>query len=275
MNQVKSICIVGGGTAAWMAAAYFKHNLPSMQITVIDKEIGNSVGVGEGTLENFKSFMYECGFPRSEWFAAADATFKAGILYSNWHKEGNDIWQPFSMSLPITNNLKSVDLWTQAQDLDINKYTVQAYKICVEENNLDPSITYAYHVDCGKLVGYIQQKLTDKVTFIKSEVVDIIRDSCNFITSLTLKDGQTIVADFFVDCTGFKAILNQAPEKITLEGRLFCDTAVCGRIPYHNRSAEWKPYTVADAVEHGWIWRIPVQSRLGTGLVFNLSLIHI
>ena len=36
-----------------------------------------------------------------------------------------------------------------------------------------------------------------------------------------------------------------------------------------------RPYTTCSAVEHGWIWKIPNQSRIGTGLVFNRSITDI
>jgi uncharacterized protein with NAD-binding domain and iron-sulfur cluster len=43
------ITIVGGGTAAWMTASYLSKQHPTYQITVIDKEFGNPIGVGEAT----------------------------------------------------------------------------------------------------------------------------------------------------------------------------------------------------------------------------------
>ena len=50
----KKIVIVGGGTSGWLAAAYLVNQGHS--ITLIDKEEGDSVGVGEATLLNF-SFL--------------------------------------------------------------------------------------------------------------------------------------------------------------------------------------------------------------------------
>jgi ribulose 1,5-bisphosphate synthetase/thiazole synthase len=41
--KVETLTIVGGGTSAWMAAAYLSHNHPAISVTVIDKEVGNSI----------------------------------------------------------------------------------------------------------------------------------------------------------------------------------------------------------------------------------------
>ena len=52
--NVSSITIVGGGTSGWLAAAYLYKNQPDIKITVVDKEVGTPVGVGEATLLSFK-----------------------------------------------------------------------------------------------------------------------------------------------------------------------------------------------------------------------------
>ena len=55
--KVKSITIVGGGTSGWLAAAYLSKNQPDISITVVDKEFGTPVGVGEGTLLQIGDFL--------------------------------------------------------------------------------------------------------------------------------------------------------------------------------------------------------------------------
>jgi tryptophan halogenase len=46
-------------------------------------------------------------------------------------------------------------------------------------------------------------------------------------------------------------------------------------VPYQDRPEEFKPYAVCDAVDHGWIWRIGVNSRIGSGMVFNRNITSI
>jgi tryptophan halogenase len=122
----------------------------------------------------------------------------------------------------------------------------------------------------------IQTKILSNrnVTSIKSEVVEINRTEGR-VQELILKNGQRVSADLYLDCTGFKQLLHDSPDRVTVEGRLFCDTAIAGHIPYIDKEKEMDPYVKSSAVEHGWIWNIPVQSRIGSGLVFNRSITDI
>lgn len=269
--KVKTITIVGGGTSGWLTAAYLAHNLPEIDITIIDKEIGTPVGVGEGTLLNLKSFLDECGFDAGEWFPVIDATYKSAIMFANWEGAGKHIWHPFYKgNRDVAGNFGIHDIWTQAQHHDFKKYATSHYDASVLHNAVDAGSPqeYASHIDCSKLVEFIKLKITKKITVVKSDVIDV-KYLNNNIKELTLKNNSTIISDLFVDCTGFKNILKAPKKKITLEGRLFCNTAIAGHIPYKNRNDELKPYVTSEAVDHGWVWHIPVATRIGSGLVFN------
>ena len=268
--QINDIVIVGGGTAGWLSAAYLSHNLQNVKVTLIDKVRGTPVGVGEGTLTNFEPFLADCGFEKGDWFDATDATYKSGILFPNWAEKGKDIWHPFFKSFrEAIPNTSIHDLWTQNQHLDFKKFALSFYDCSIDNlvdfDNLD---FYAYHVDCTKLVQFIQERIKHKIDFIKQDVIKIDR-SGNKINKLFLKDGTEITADLFIDCTGFKSILQENKESIDLTGRLFCNTAIAGHVPYENIDNELHPYVISEAVDHGWIWNIPVRTRIGSGLVFN------
>jgi tryptophan halogenase len=272
MKAIHNIVILGGGTSAWMTAAYFSHNFPSYNITVVDKEAGNPVGVGEATLLNFKPFMEACGFDFNNVFTSVDATYKAGILFPNWVRKGNSVWHPFAMNPRINGDIFLHDLWSVNQEYDFKHYGLELYDVTVNHNKIDKNLNHAYHVDCGKLVKFIQQQIVDKkVSLVQSEMISINRAENNDVTSIVLKNGQTVVGDLFVDCTGFLGLLNFNPDRNDLSDRLICDTAVAGHVPYIDRASEQTPYVICDAVECGWIWNIPVNTRIGSGLVFNRS----
>ena len=42
-----------------------------------------------------------------------------------------------------------------------------------------------------------------------------------------------------------------------------------------DKNKEIHPYTIAQVVDHGWIWKTPLQSRIGSGLIFNRSVTDI
>ncbi len=273
--KVENLTIVGGGTSAWMTAAYIHHNHPAIKVTVVDKEIGNSIGVGEATLLTFAPFMEECGFPTEDWFTKIDCGYKSGILFSNWREPGNDIWHPFFKgNRKISDHYHLWDLWSVVQDLDFKIYATGSYSSSVLHNTVDATslYSYAFHIDCGKLVLYIQNQLKNKIKIIKSEVVNINKLDDDNVDSLKLKDGTIIKSDLYIDCTGFHSILRKSKNRINLEGRLFVNTAVVCQVPYEDRSNEFKPYAVCDATDHGWIWKIGVASRIGSGMVFNRNI---
>ena len=59
---------------------------------------------------------------------------------------------------------------------------------------------------------------------------------------------------------------------VDLSDRLFIDTAFATKVEYQDKNKEMHPYTDCQALEHGWRWRIPTQSRIGTGYCFNRSI---
>ena len=260
-----------------MAAAYLYNNHPAINITVVDKEVGNSIGVGEATLLSFLPFMEECGFPVQDWFTEIDSGYKSGILFSNWKEPGNEIWHPFFKgNRKIDEHFHLWDIWSLAQELDFKTYATGAYTCSIFHNAYDAgSPSYAFHVDCGKLVLYIQKKLQNKIKIIKSDVVNVVKVNDDTVDFLELKNGSKIKSDLYIDCTGFHSILRKSKKRIDLQDRLFVNTAVVCQVPYKDRPNEFKPYAVCDAVDHGWIWKIGVSSRIGSGMVFNRNITDI
>ena len=275
MKKIDNIVIIGGGTSAWLAAAYLSHNFKDkLKITVIDKEIGQPVGVGEGTILNFAPFLKYCGFETKDWFNQINATYKSGILFKNWQKEGEDVWHGFFNNPMLYKDISLYDAYTH--NIKYNFKEISPLYDISKHNKIDKSLldVYAYHVDAGVLTKFLQDKLNNKVTFIKSEVIKVNRNN-EIVESLILNNGEIVKSDLFVDCTGWKNLLQYKPEKNMLYDRLFCDTAIASRIEYKNIEEEQKPYVISQAVEHGWIWIIPTQKRIGSGLVFNRNVTDI
>lgn len=274
--KVKTLTIVGGGTAGWLAAAYLSHRQPHIDITLIDKEVPEPIGVGEATLLTFRPFLEEAGIPIEDWFIEFDSAYKSGILFTNWQTPGEDIWHPFYKGNDqIDNQWKLFDLYTNAQDLEFKKYLLAFYENSVYHNSVDMTDIekYAVHVDCGKVVKYLKNYLKNKIKFIDSEVTSIDYNEKNGINYLILNNGKKIKSDLFVDCTGFKQVLrNNDCKRVDLSDRLFVNTAIAGHVNYIDRDNELTPYVKCDAVDHGWVWKIPIQNRIGSGMLFNRNI---
>ena len=272
IKPINKITIVGGGTSGWLTAAFLLNNLKfDCEIVLIDKKESESVGVGEATIPGFREFMDGCGFSVEDWFEPIDATFKSGILFTDWQREGSNLWHPFTFPSFEGFGTNLLNLWTKNKDLDYFTYACSSYNLSINDNKVDPSNieNYAYHIDCGKLVQFIKSKIIDKITYLSCEVQQVNRNSRDGVESIVLDTGEFIQSDLYVDCTGWKRLLGSKPDTVDCRDRLFCDTAVAGHIPYENVKDEMVPYTNCCAVDHGWIWKIPTQSRIGSGLVFN------
>ena len=273
--KVKTLTIVGGGTAGWLAAAYLSHRQPHINITVVDKEVPDPIGVGEATILTFLPFLEEAGLPIADWFMEFDSAYKSGILFTNWQTPGEDIWHPFYKGNDeIDPKWKLYDLYTHTQDLEFKKYLLAFYDSSILHNSVDMTDIerYALHVDCGKVVKYLRKHLENKITLINSEVTDISYTDRGGINFLTLNNGDVINSDLFVDCTGFKQVLRKECKRVDLSDRLFVNTAVAGHVTYNDQHNELTPYVKCDAVDHGWIWKIPVQNRIGSGMLFNRNI---
>ena len=82
-----------------------------------------------------------------------------------------------------------------------------------------------------------------------------------------LEYGQVIEGDLFIDCTGFRGLLIEQTLHTGYEDWthwLPCDSAVAVQTETVGPPV---PYTRAIAHEAGWRWQIPLQHRVGNGLV--------
>jgi tryptophan halogenase len=174
---------VGGYTAAFLS-----HNNPNIKITIVDKEVGCPVNIGEATILNFGPFMEMCGFYIEDWFINVDATYKSGILFPNWVTEGKSVWHPFYMNPIFDEKFSLHDAWCKNKSYDFVEYALPMYKnsMCntIDRNELT---AYAFHIDCGKLVEFIKNKLKNKINFIQSEVINLEKDN-NKLKKVFLKN---------------------------------------------------------------------------------------
>ena len=286
MKKVNKLVIVGGGTAGWITASWFARRWKSLEVVVIDKSDPERVGVGEATLLSFPQVMREMGYEPHQWMNEIDATFKAGILFPGWGKEENNIWHPFGFGIlgdsenPNIPRVPLYDVWSNYQDQKEIKSISGLYGSAMQ-NKIEPDYvrdTYAYQIDCGKLVKFLQKNTIPYLKeYIQSDVIEIYRNALSdditrsSIKELVLDDGSRITGDLFIDCTGWKQMLI-GNHNVDLSDRLFIDTAFATKVEYQDKNKEMHPYTDCQALEHGWRWRIPTQSRIGTGYCFNRSI---
>jgi tryptophan halogenase len=119
--------------------------------------------------------------------------------------------------------------------------------------------------------NYCKTKYANNFTHILAEVEETPLNE-NGIEHLVLDNGQKLEADLFIDCTGFKSLLLTKAFKvpfISIENFIPNNYAWATKIPYKDPETQIVNYTKCTAIENGWIWEIPLWSRMGSGYVFS------
>jgi tryptophan halogenase len=277
-QSVKRVVIAGGGTAGWAAASALAAQLgPLLDITLVESEQIGTVGVGEATIPTFRTFHKLLGIEEQEFMRETQASFKLGIAFENWGRVGDRYIHPFGDVGQSSWMGDFHNLWLMAKsqgfggDLDEYCFELQAAeagKFALPDKG---QINYAYHLDASLYAAYLRRKFEagGTVTRIEGKIASVEQDAENgFVTALVLEDGQRVEGDLFVDCTGFRGLLIEQTLGAGYEDWrhwLPTDSALAVQTEL---SGEILPYTRAIARSAGWQWRIPLQSRVGNGIVF-------
>ena len=282
-DMLRSIAIVGGGSAGWMAAAALANSVgKNIAIALVESEEIGTVGVGEATIPPIKSFNARLGIKRTDFVRATKATFKLGIEFVGWGSADSRYFHPFGTHGADFDEVGLHHFWVK-EHLNGDPTPFDDYSMCralARENRFAPKAAdtrdvsaahaFAYHFDAGLYARYLRSYAEARgVVRHEGKVVDVARDSeTGNIVSVRLADGREIAADFFVDCSGFVGLLIERTLGTGYEDWthwLPCDRAIAMPTANHGPLT---PYTRATAHAAGWQWRIPLQHRQGNGHVY-------
>jgi tryptophan 7-halogenase len=287
-RNIRSIVIVGGGSAGWMTAAALSNALThGCDITLIESEEIGTVGVCEATIPPIKTFNQTLGIDERDFVKATKGSFKLGIQFVDWAKLGHTYFHPFgSYGRPFDYG-QVHQYWVQARaqghDIDMDNLCMawaaaKANKFAPpspDQRNVLSTYEYAYHFDAGLYAAFLRQYSEQrKVTRVEGKVASVAQNpETGFVENITLEDGTICVADLFIDCSGFRGLLIEGALATGYEEWthwLPCDRAVavpCASTP------DFIPYTRSTARTAGWQWRIPLQHRTGNGYVYSSQFI--
>ena len=282
-NPIKNIVIVGGGSAGWMSAAMLSRVFGTdLNITLIESEQIGTVGVGEATIPPIQQFNNILGIEEHEFIKQTQGTYKLAIQFENWGKLGESYMHTFG---GIGKDLNSVDfhhywLATRASGSDKSYWDYSINYKAATQNKYDrldylpnaklAGLVRAYHFDAGLYAQYLRRfselrgvvRVEGKITQVNTS------ESSGNISSVELENGNIIGGDLFIDCTGFKGLLIEDTLKTGYEDWsewLPCDRAIAIPTEMERNPV---PYTRSIAHEAGWQWQIPLQHRVGNGMVY-------
>jgi tryptophan 7-halogenase len=283
-NRIRSIVIVGGGTAGWIAAATLAQVFRGVgpAVTLVESDKIGTIGVGESTIPPIVPFNRWLGIDENQFLRETNATIKLGIEFPDWSHIGHNYFHPFG---PIGTPLDMVafhHFWLrlrqEGDDTGLTEYSLNTIAARMgrspqpvsDPHNPASRLAYAYHFDASLYAAFLRRRAqASGVRRVEGKIVDVkLRGEDGSIQSVTLADGSNLEADFFIDCSGFRGLLIEGALKTGYEDWrqwLPCDRAVA--VPCEGDGA-FQPYTRATAREAGWQWRIPLQHRTGNGYVY-------
>jgi len=282
-NMQTHYAIIGGGSAGWMMAASLSRALGGKgNITLVESEAIGTVGVGEATIPPIKQFNQSLGITEAEFVRATSGSFKLGIQFNNWARQGDSYFHPFGTYGVDFDPVAIHQHWLAANDAGntqgFDEYSMAwalAKRGKFSHPSDDPrliqsSFDYAYHFDTGLYAKFLR-RLAERqgVKRIEGKVIDVKLDTqSGAVSHVTMKDGKNISADIFIDATGFRALL--IGQAMGIDYQDWSHWLPCDRAVTIGSKADELPlsYTRATACDAGWQWRIPLQQRTGNGYVY-------
>src|SRR5437764_4752282 len=278
------IAIVGGGTAGWMAAMILAHRLGprGVEVSVLESPTVPIIGVGEGSTPWLRGFFDKLGIEESEWMPECNATYKCGITFDGWSTRPGytSYFHPFASmldNLTMTQFVHNAQARLNGADVCAlpNRFFIAA-RLAEKHMAPRPDRTFpfdvwsGYHFDAVLLGQYLHKRAVERgVVYKPCHVEHVQLDEKGDIASIRTKEGETIAADFFVDCTGFASLLLQkalGTPFVSFSENLFNDSAVAMPTPI---GEDIPSQTISVAMKHGWKWIIPLTSRYGNGYVYS------
>ncbi len=283
---IRSIVIVGGGTAGWMTALTLANALGGrgVEISLLESPSVDTIGVGEGSTPWLRGFFDSLGIEEREWMPQCNATYKCGITFDGWSTRPGfeSYFHPFASMLDnltmaqFVHNaqarVRGADVYAHPDRFFIASRLAEQHKAPIPADSFPFDVWYAYHFDAALLGKFLHCKAVERgVRYRSCHVTHANLDERGDIATVATREGETIGADFFVDCTGFASLLTvQAlgTPFVSFSSNLFNDAAVALPTPMDTYIPS---KTTSKAMNHGWAWKIPLTNRYGNGYVYSSS----
>jgi tryptophan halogenase len=262
------ILIVGGGTAGFIAATILKKKFDITVDVVKSSDIG-IVGVGEGSTEHFKDYLNFVGIDQYEFIKRTNSTFKCGIMFDGWsdkpylHSVQTPYLEQFGQTYPmyqyaIANQfeLNSDSLWENK----INSWFV---------NKREDFAFNQFHFNTFMMNEFLQEISLDiGISIYEDTILEVVLDDTGSISHL-IGEKNEYEYDFYIDSTGFKRLLidKLGAKWVSYSNHLLMNSAIVFQTP--NVYDDISMWTLARAMNSGWLFRLPTWDHYGNGYIFS------
>lgn len=185
---MEDICIVGGGTAGWLSAAYLSFHFPNKKITIIESSTIPTIGVGEGTWPSIMRMLNSIGIKSTDLVLKTRGGIKLGIKFVDFSEKAfwlstDPDWETWGSDLT----------WTLANNNKVPQLR-------------DDSV-FGCHFVADELAGLLKTHSLARGIKLIDAVVKEVCVTENRCEKVILENGEEISADWFVDATGFKRLI--------------------------------------------------------------------
>lgn len=281
----RSICILGGGTAGWMAANLFQHAWGKLgtQVQLIESSDIGIIGVGEGSTPQLKAFFDKLGIAEREWMPRCGATYKTGIEFIGWSERPGfeRYFHPFPTDLDSHTaplffhnahaRRNGIDIPAHPDPYFVPTALARERLAPLPSENFPFETSYGYHFDAHRVGAYLRAVATSRgIEHVDAKIASVETAADGDVAALISDDGRRFEADLFVDASGFRALIIEGalgePHR-SFADNLFNDSAVVCPTPTPDRGPN--VCTRSFAKSAGWIWEIPLTERVGNGYVYS------
>jgi tryptophan 7-halogenase len=281
---IRHLVIVGGGTAGWMAAAALARVLTSTscEITLVESEAVCTIGMDEATMPSLPAFHRLLDVDEREFLSATRGTYKLATQFRDWGRIGEVFLHPFGPYGLDTQHSLFQAYWLKGRQeghpSPLEEWSVTGLAASMgrfgtlqsDDASVLRNLSYAYHLDDALYARFLRTYAENRgVRRIEGLVVDVTVEGRGLVDALRLQDGRSIGGDFFIDCSGFEALVIEralTTGYVDWSHWLPCDRAVSVAC---ESAGDLAPFTRSTARECGWQWRIPLQHRVGNGYVYS------
>ena len=307
-ETIKNICIVGGGTAGWMCAAYLKKHT-NAHITLVESDTVPTIGVGESVPPHVMEFIKRLDIDVFDFLRETGAVIKYSNCFRDWNKVGDEYHFGFTQTLSEASFANGATQSAQQRDdfsYEFTKTRITDYfsefvkqgvyqpkdfveRFCESYHYLNSNKTTFYKnnnnnnlwrnrlpENFSTYAFHVDSEktgkwLSSKIT-VDNHIIDHITNVVienNKVKQLQTRDNRSITADLFVDCTGFSRLLIQHIAEWKNFDLAPCSHAWVAPYTYKNPQTECVNYTKSTARDNGWTFEISLFNRMGSGYVWS------
>lgn len=191
-------------------------------------------------MPNVSQFLNVIGLSHADIIKHCNGTLKLGIKFEGFCQEGESFTFPFGIGETDRFNTSSVDRIISTENIPHNIYDYPDIS-----THCRTTETLAY---LDTLVSKFNNLTIERRSVVKSDL-----------------DGTY---DLLIDSTGFSRQLTKRPDNFKSIAHIIPNNkALAYRHKYTDPSFQLKPYSTFTAMDHGWIWNIPLGDQLAMGYV--------